>query len=692
MVASQTSRVLLLSSAALLWVLPSPSRAAAVQGASAPAAGKRQYTPADFTRFAPRNALDMLRQVPGFSIREASEERGLGQASENVLINGQRINNKSGGAVDELTRIPIANVERIEIVEAASLGIAGLTGQVANVVTKAQSAGSGQFEWNPSFRAHYAEPEPLGGSISYTGRKGLVEYTFSLANNHGRGAYGGPITILDANGLVTERRHEVYHSEFEQPKMLAKFGLDGPGSSMGHLSLMYGPYWNPVDIRDRRARTDGDHRRRTTEDDLAGFQTEFNADYEFGLAGGRLKLIGLHKYDHEPLLTTQVLSFDSGAPSDGTKLDRDTRIGEAIGRAEYKWKSGKNDYQVSLERAFNWLDQRGRLLELTSAGDFQEVPFPNGTGRVEEVRYEALGTLSRPISANLDLQVAAGAETSRLARVDGDLPARRFFRPKGSVTLGWRPSQGWDLSLKLRRRVGQISFYDFLDQPKLSQDRENAGNPDLVPPQSWEVETEVSRDLGEWGKTRLRLWHNRVQDIVDVIPIGGTGQGVGNLPHATQTGIESVSTIQFDPLGWKGAKLDLTAGLERTSVRDPLTLTKRPISGTKDRWAYLTLRHDVPGTPYAWGVLAEYTHFAKYYYPTEVFRSWEGPWWVGVFVEHKHVAGLTVRAEAFNLIDATHLFDRTVYSGRRTLAPVSFIQRHDQLIGPIFSFSVKGTF
>ena len=100
----------------------------------------------------------------------------------------------------------------------------------------------------------------------------------------------------------------------------------------------------------------------------------------------------------------------------------------------------------------------------------------------------------------------------------------------------------------------------------------------------------------------------------------------------------------------------------------------------------------MPGTPYAWGVLAEYTHFAKYYYPTEVFRSWEGPWWVGVFVEHKNVAGLTVRAEAFNLIDARHLFDRTVYSGRRTLAPISFIQRHDQLIGPIFSFSVKGTF
>lgn len=684
---------LLLSSAALLCLVPSQARAQPAEtGAPAPVASKRIFVAADFARFAPRTALDMLRQVPGFSIRKPDKERGLGQASENVLINGARINNKSGGAADELSRVPAANVERIEIVEAASLGIAGLTGQVANVIVKAQKASSGQFEWNPTFRAHYAEPEWLGGSVSYSGNTGPVEYNFSVTNNFGRGAYGGPIRILDADGLLTESRNEIVHEEFEQPKFQAKFALDGPGSSTGNLTLMYGPYWDPLHIRDRRIRADGDNRRRTTVTKLAGYQTEINADYEFAAGPGRLKLIGLRKFDHEPLVTTQVLSFDSGAPSTGIRLGRDTRIGELIGRAEYKWKSGPNDWQVSLERAYNYLDQRGRLSELDAAGQFVEIPFPNGTGRVEEVRYEALGTLSRPLNSHLDLQLAAGAEISRLDRVDGDLPARKFFRPKGSLSLAWRPSPGWDVSLKLRRRVGQISFYDFLDQPKLSVDRENAGNPDLVPPQSWELEAEVGREFGEWGKARVRVWRHRVQDIVDVIPIGDDGQGVGNLPRATRTGFETVDTIQFDPIGWKGAKIDVTVGIERTSVRDPLTLNKRPISGVQDRWATMTLRHDVPGTPFAWGASAEYTHFAKYYYPTEVYRNWEGPWWIGFFVEHKNLAGLTVRADVGNVFDARHIFNRKVYSGRRTEAPVSFIEKHDQLIGPLFSLSVKGDF
>ena len=130
------------------------------------AGSKKVYVPADFARFAPRTAYDMLVQVPGFTIMSPSMgelDRGLGQATENVLINGERIANKSGGAVDELRRIAAANVDRIEIVDAASLGIAGLAGQVANVILKAGKKGSGQFEWRPDFRAHFAKPNLFRG-------------------------------------------------------------------------------------------------------------------------------------------------------------------------------------------------------------------------------------------------------------------------------------------------------------------------------------------------------------------------------------------------------------------------------------------------------------------------------------------------------------------------------------------------
>ena len=658
---------------------------------TAPAAGKRVFTPADFARFAPKTAYDMLVQVPGFTIRSADQERGLGQASENVLINGQRIANKSGGAIDELAKVGAANVEQIEIVEAAQLGIAGLSGQVANVIVKAGAKSSGQFEWKPEVRAHYAKPRLLAGSVSYSGKQGPVDYTFSIKNDSGRGAFGGPIRLYDANGVLFETRHEVLHNESDLVTMSGKLKVDGPGSSIGNLTLAYTPYWNPGFRRDRRLRLDGDNRRRVTETELDGWYYDITGDYDFAVGSGRLKLIGLRHFDHEPVITTQVTRFDSGVDDQGVRFVRNSRIAETVGRAEYRFKTGSNDWQVSLERAFNSLDQRGALFEL-DGGEFGQVPFPDGSGKVQELRYEAIGTLSRPLSPELDLQVAAGGEISTLERVAGDLPARKFFRPKGSVSLGWRPAKGWDASVKLRRRVGQISFYDFLAQPNLSQDRENSGNPDLVPPQSWEIETEVGRELGAWGRTRLKLYAHRIDDIIDIIPIGETGEAVGNLPRATRFGAESTSTLLLDPIGWKGAKVDVTLGLERTRVRDPLTGDKRAISGTRDRWAEIALRHDIPGSKIAWGGALSHDHFAKNYFLTEVFRSWEGPVWANVFVEHKDLFGLTVRATAGNLFNARHRFDRTVFDGRRERDPVAFIQKNNQLIGPIFSLSVRGNF
>src|SRR6266550_2707580 len=98
-------RAILLSGSALVAAMPALARTSAppADSAAAPppmvaaAGNKRIYAPADFARFAPKTAYDMLVQVPSFTIRTAdTTARGLGQASENVLINGERIANKSG--------------------------------------------------------------------------------------------------------------------------------------------------------------------------------------------------------------------------------------------------------------------------------------------------------------------------------------------------------------------------------------------------------------------------------------------------------------------------------------------------------------------------------------------------------------------------------------------------------------------
>ena len=680
--------------AAALAASPAFGQEAPAPAAPAATDSQSSFPAAFFARFSPRTAYDMLVQVPGFTIRTAGTERGLGQASENVLINGERVADKSGGAVQKLRLTDASSVERIDLADAAQLGIAGLSGLVANVVLKKDVGGKGQFTWQPEVRAHYSHPNFFRGTVSYTDRKGPVEYTLSVDNSvASRGAYGGPDDLIyDSGGTLIERRVSRLFSDFDQPKMRVGTKIDLPGSAVANLSVQYGPYWYDFGAFEKRRRDGPNDRFRNVEQKQRGYMLDFNGDYEFALGPGRLKLIGLHHYEHEPTTTTQTTVFESGIDDDGIRFFRDAHLLEFILRSEYGWKTGANDWQVTLERAVNTLDQKGELFLLSPDGEFEEVPFPEGTGEVAEHRYEATATFGRPLSPKLDLQLVAGGEISKLERLDRDDPARNFFRPKGSLSLAWRPAADWDTSLKLSRRVGQISFYDFLAQLNLNEERENAGNPDLVPPQSWELEGEAGKELGPWGRARLKLFYHRIDDIIDIVPIGEDGQSIGNLPRATRVGGEFTSTINFDPVGWTGAKLDLRLAATRSRVKDPLTGESRPISGITDYSGHANLRHDIAGSDIAWGGGLSFYHNTRNFYLTEVFRSYEGPLFGSLFVEHKDVAGLTVRLQASNLPGARHIFNRTVYDGFRDTSPILFVQRQRQKIGPIFTLTVKGNF
>lgn len=693
--------VALLAAAAM--AQPAMAQTADVPAAPAPPApapavpaesGKRIFTPADFARYAPRNALDMLRQVPGFIIREAVQERGLGQASENVLLNGQRVQSKSGGAIAELQKIPASNVERIEIVNAASLDIAGLTGQVANVVTKTEKKASGQFSWRPEFRAHFTQPIYTRGDISYSGKAGPVEYTLGLDSQGSRSGAGGPTRIIDPVDGPFEFRDDQWRSNYDNPKVSGRFTLDGPGSSVGNLNLSYMPYFYTYKENGFRDRPEGTDRFRSVRERMYGFVYEVNADYSFKLGPGTLKLIGLRKFDHEPINSIAILDFlDDSTPSTGSKFVRDGRMGEWIGRTEYSWKGGKNDWQVSGEAAFNTLDVRTRIYDLDAGGEFDEIPFPAGVGRVHEDRFEVLGTWGRPLTEKLTMQLVAGGEYSKLSSdTEAGSLARSFLRPKGSASLSWKPREDLDVSLRVRRRVGQLNFYDFLASVNLTNDSENAGNLELVPEQAWDTDLEFTKRLGPWGNTSLRLFDRRISDIVDIIPIGEDGQSPGNVEKAHRYGFEWKGTWLFDKLGWKGAKLDSIIVFQRSRLEDPLTGDSRPISNTLKRQVELNLRHDIPGSDIAWGGSLYHDWFSKSYRLTEVGRQWEGPIWLSAFVEHKDVAGLTVRGGVSNILNARSRWERDVYDGFRDTNPILFLERRNRLIGPVFSFSVRGNF
>jgi len=237
-----------------------------------------------------------------------------------------------------------------------------------------------------------------------------------------------------------------------------------------------------------------------------------------------------------------------------------------------------------------------------------------------------------------------------------------------------------------------LSFGDFLARADIYQGNDNAGNVELVPPQSWEIDFEAKKDLGAWGSGTLTLFGRKYDDYIDVIPLVGGGESRGNIDHASLYGIELVSTIKLDPLGLKGAKIDSNLKWQHSNVIDPVLGIGRALSNDTDRHVDATFRHDIPGSDWAWGAGFEYNHALPYYRLSEVGLQYEGPTYTFAFVENKDVFGLTVRAQWFNVANGRRIIRRTIYDGPRDTAPVLFFEDTNQGVGDLFDISIKGKF
>jgi len=651
------------------------------------------YTPADFVRFAPRNALDMLNQVPGFQLQFQEEARGLGQASENVLINGARLASKSDTVVTQLSRISADRVVRIEIVDGATFGIPGLSGQVANVITTG-GAISGRFEYRAVARPQYARPSYGGGEISVTGTSGNVEWTAAYSHGTGRGGAGGGrgTFIYDGDGNLIETHETLLWFKGEFPRLSGRMKWNVPGGTIVNLSATGALNYTRFNDDEYRVPVAGTPVLRDFLNVDNGYSYDFSGDVDFAFGPGRLKLIGIERFNQSDGPATSFFVPDDGSPTTGSRFWTDSESGERIARAEYRWDMLGGNWQLDAEAAFNRLDRIATFGLLMPNGEFDNQPFPGGTGGVTEDRYESILTHNRTLAAGLTMQLGAGGEYSKIAQSGPGGLTREFWRPKGSLTLAWTAQPGLDLSLKLARTVGQLSFGAFLATADLQNNNNNAGNVRLVPQQAWEADLELKKNLGAWGSMTLRGYGRLIEDYIDIIPVPG-GESLGNIEGTARLlGISGNATINLDPLGWKGAKITTSTRYDATSLPDPLTGADRPFSSHNYFNHNTSLRWDVPDSDWAIGAGFQSSLNERYVRLFETGQSYEGPVYTSAFIEHKDVFGLTVNFNVFNLTAGENYIERIVYTGLRDRSPVLFVEDTRNDISTIYQIRVKGNF
>ncbi|WP_336985793.1 TonB-dependent receptor plug domain-containing protein [Altererythrobacter aquiaggeris] len=655
-----------------------------------PPADSRVFQPDYFAQFAPRNALDMLRRIPGFEVRGDSEGRGLGQASTNVLVNSKRLSGKSESTSAQVSRISAGDVIRIELVDGATLKIPGLTGQVANLIVDVSNV-SGQFEWSGEVRPLTNANYFGRAEASVSGATGNLEYTASIAHRGFRGGADGLIRVTDGAGQPIELQDFSNRANRDSPKMTGSLKWTR-GELAGNLNASYQSGKSTQRSRELTGGVATLDRDRIRTFENSDPEYELGGDIEFGAGPGRLKLVALQRGDKDDFVDTVNESYFGADEPSGSRFSANSEEIERIARAEFNWAWGVADWQISGEAAFNRLDRVAALFELGTAGDFSEIEFADNTAGVTEDRYNGAISYGRPLAKNLTLQLIAGAEYSTLKQSGQSDVERSFWRPKGSANLAWAAKKGLDVSFQVERAVGQLGFGSFLASVQVNDDIADAGNSDLVPEQSWNTDLEIKKAVGKWGSATLRLFDRQISDLVEIIPIAGGGQSPGNIDSAWRHGVEFDTTIELGPLGMKGARVDLSIEFQESSVADPLDGVQRPLSNIQHRELFLGYRHDIPKSSWAYGGDLYHSKRGPGYRLTEFAQENEGPLFASLFVEHKNIFGMKVNINASNLLNADLDYRRVVFAGLRDTSSIAFTEKGGLKFGRIVRFSVSGSF
>lgn len=630
----------------LLLVLAQAAAPAAVAAPPPQQQGVISYPASYFASASVGNALDMVGRLPDFTLDTGDSVRGFEGAAGNVLINGQRPTSKSDPLDTILQRIPIAKVERIDVIRGGAPGI-DMQGKtvIANVILKKDSsvrglialanqhANDGRNMWG--IRAEASGGTPWGQTWEIGVHPGMgPDDGYGPGHNRIFFADGRPpfLATVDAKGTDLQG---VGTAAFETPLFGGRLHLNG--------RLSQDKFEEPETDFVTSPAPDLIHfgffqRRRDTE--LGG-----HYDRAFGTSTN-VELVGLRTTHRE---TVDSSSLDQNPEVTGgdasNEFFNDRYSTENIVRGVIKRRFGqKLSFELGSEEADNKLDSRTTFIE---NGVFQPIPAANV--QVEEKRNETfLKTAWNPLT-NLNIDAALRYESSDISS-RGDVVLEKslqFAKPR--LAIAWQVRPATQLRFRVEKVVGQLNFDDFVASSSLTNAvGVTAGNPNLNPEQDWVYEAAVEQALWSGSSITLTARHYKITDAQDRGPVfladGTVFDQPANIGNGTKEELAAEATLKFDQFGFKGLMLKGDVTRRHSEVTDPTTHEKREISQLHPVDWNLYLSQDLPARNLSLGVDMyggwRRTSYRFNFIETVKIKTYVKPW-----IEWKPRPDLSVRLE-----------------------------------------------
>lgn len=655
------------------------------------------YPRSFFDQYSPITALDVVRNTPGFQIDEGDQSRGFAGAAGNVLINGERPSAKSETASDILQRLPADAVKELQLIRGQSGGL-DLRGQsvVVNVILVPGARRSVTYEVGTQTRTIDPGFFPFG-SVSLSQTSDTFDFTIGAEVERGTFQATAVERVLSADGALLELRDE----EFQEDGWEWKVFTNGQARLGAYKIGFNGAY------SDRR-RTGGEVSERLPTGDPAPFfllQGQFEDEEELELGGDiertfganwTVKAIGLYRREDE--IDDGDLALGPSEDEAGlvTVSDFSTLETETIGRMEVDYAGWRGHIiEISGEYASNKLDSNFALSRAeTPGGDLIPVPVAGAETSIREER----GDFALTDSWNMDklvIDTTLAGEVSTISQ-SGDIGSSRdfsFFKP--SIAASYSPSSKLQFRARAERLVGQLDFDDFASSTDLGDDEIEAGNPELSPDTRWRFSAATELRFGELGSFTLTAFHEEISNVIDVLPGDpddptSRSEAVGNIGDGTRTGVEFEGTLPLTAL-LKGARVDFNGFIQRSRVTDPVTGVRRRLSDERNWELGTSFRQDFAKSKFSWGGEIIIGSAVPFFGVDELdFIQRETD--VDLFAEITRFGGLRFRLEIGNALGNGRIRERDVYTGRRGLSPIDFLERRDRTFGYRVTFSVRGNF
>jgi len=623
------------------------------------------YPSSFFMQYHPQNAYDMIDRLPGFSFDGGSNDRGFGGNAGNVLIDGSRPTSKSGGLRGALIRIPVEQVEKIEIIRGGK-GSSEVAGQsiIANIIRK-KDITSGTW----ALKARRAPDGDIRPNIeaAITTQIGQWDTAFDTDIGGWVGYRDAIIEDKDSNDKVNKTADEILD---EKNNWVYINGQGAKEFTEGKLTLngrIGGEKWQ------------GDITRNITHSDsLTGAPDEFwllnenntNKEFEVGIdwlgndEDWKWHILGLavvKGQNYENAFNQQDYIVNENHNS---QFKQDRLKTEYIFRNTYgKIGNDKFKPEYGFEIANNKLDTELEYFENNQAQNLESANVV-----VEEFRGEAFITFVYSATDALSIEGGLTGEVSQI-EVTGDATNDQTFKfLKPRLAANYSFNADLQLNIQAEHNVGQLNFNDFAASTDTTDDRNTAGNPNLAPNQYTELSSKLDWGFSEKGSLSVNIYYEWHKDILEYIILpsdnGNVSHGLGNAGDATFWGFETDLNLPLDSFIPNGL-LEISYEYNRSEYFDSIINQDRIINDYTPEQFNIEFRQDLTEQKIAWGVEL-ISHFTDTFYLVDEVHTFAGNNRIEAFVETTYFDGLKVQLLVEHLNTGEYTRSRFMYEDDRS--------------------------